>query len=117
VHHERPVRELDPFAHRGEAHPPALQVLAGLAGVEALAVVDDLDAELAARRLHRYGHRDRVRVLGRVRQRLLDDAVGQRLKVLRDLAARAAREFRVDVVIAPEPADRLPERRDQPALL
>ncbi len=64
-----------------------------------------------------HGHRDRVGVLGRVRQRLLDDAVGQRLEVLRDLAARAARELGVDVVVAPEPVDRLPERRDQPALL
>jgi hypothetical protein len=64
VHHERPVRELDPFPHRGETDPSALQVLAGLAGVEALAVVDDLDAELAAGRLHRNRDRDRVRVLG-----------------------------------------------------
>jgi hypothetical protein len=44
VHHERPVGEFDAFAHRGEADPPALQVLARPAGVEALAVVDDLDA-------------------------------------------------------------------------
>jgi hypothetical protein len=64
VHHERPVRELDPFAHRCETDPSALQVLAGLAGVEALAVVDDLDAELAAGRLYRDRDRDRVGVLG-----------------------------------------------------
>jgi len=64
VHHERPVRELDSFAHRGETYPSALQVLARLAGVEALAVVDDLDAELPAGRLHRDRDRDRVRVLG-----------------------------------------------------
>ena len=117
VHHERPVRELDPFAHRGETYPSALQVLAGLAGVEALAVVDDLDAELPAGRLHRDRDRDRVRVLGRVRQGLLDDAVGQGLEILWDLAARAARELGVDEVVAPEPVDRLTEGRDQAALL
>ena len=117
MHHERPVRELDPFAHRGETDPSALQVLARLTGVETLAVVDDLDAELAAGRLHRHRDRDRVRVLGRVRQRLLDDAVGQGLEILWDLAARAARELGVDEVVAPEPVDRLPERRDQAALL
>ena len=64
-----------------------------------------------------HGHRDRVRVLGRVRQRLLDDAVGERLQVLRDLAGRATRELGLDVVVAPVPVDRLAERRDQPALL
>lgn len=117
VDHERPVRELDAFAHRGETDPPALQELAGLAGVEALAVVDDLDAELAAGRLHGNRDRDRVRVLGRVRQRLLDDAVGQGFQILWDLAARPARELRVDQVVAPEPVDRLPKRRDQAALL
>jgi len=117
VHHERPVRELDPFAHRGQTDPSALKELAGLAGVEALAVVDDLDAELAAGRLHRKRDRDRVRVLGRVRQRLLDDAIGQGLEVLWYLAARAARELGMDVVVSPEPVDGLPQRRDQAALL
>jgi hypothetical protein len=117
VNHERPVRELDPFPHRGKTNPPALQVLPCLAGVEALAVVDDLDPELAAGRLHRHRDRDRVRVLGRVRQRLLDDAIGQGLEVLWYLAARAARELGVDVVVAAEPVDRLPQRRDQAALL
>ena len=117
MHHEHPVRELDPFAHRGETHPPALQVLAGLAGVEPLTVVDHLDAQLTARRLHCDGHRDRTRVLDGVRQRLLDDAVSQGLEVMRDLDARMARELGLDLVVASEPVDRLAERRDQTPLL
>jgi len=47
----------------------------------------------------------------------LDDAIGQGLEVLRYLAARPARELGVDVVVAAEPVDRLPQRRDQAALL
>jgi len=48
VHHERAVGELHPLAHRREADPAHLEVLARLGRIEPLAVVRDLQSELTA---------------------------------------------------------------------
>ncbi len=114
VHHERPVRELDPFAHRGETRP------ARSAGTRApcrsrsprpssVTSTRSWPPVVSTATVTETGRR----VLGRVRQRLLDDAVGEGLEVLRDLDARMARELGLDLVVASEPVDRLAERRDQ----
>ena len=115
--HERPVRQLDAFPHRGESHPSLSEELPGHRAVEPSAVVLDLDAERRGGRLDRDDHATGAGVLRRVGERLLHHPIRERLEVGGHRAGERAHEVGLDALLDPEARHRLAERGHQPALL
>ena len=97
--------------------PAHSQELSHCARIEPAPVVGDLDPQVLL--IGSDGHVDpfRLRMLRHVRERLLDDAVGERLQVVRQLGGERPREPNRQTMVLLEPHERLPQGRDQPAFL